>query len=399
MEVHSKLEYGKVLVNPHTYLGVSFWDRTQSKFSRWAYVVKNAIGELGLTITDNGFFGIGTKTPVATLTVQGASTSTPTFAITDVSANPNLVVTGEGNIGIGTFTPTSVLHISAPSPRLTLSDTSTTTKVAYLDWFVESRDGSFGVGLTGSSTALTIDGAGDVNIGDVSADGRTANLTVSGAVFATSYQVPQSEVTSFTLGSTASTSSPQATFTAEIPSDVLTADGKGVDIYKLATFTLSGVQALASTTSALGVRLTSLEDRVAALENGSISTASGSPLALSSSALASVLEGFGVLIQKGIAQFNTLVFRQLVASKDADGTSSAGSVIIPVGSALAQVTNSLVFPSTKIFFTFNSVVAGSWWVLTRLPAPSGVVLSAPQTTDVSFDYSCRPKGRSPPLPL
>ena len=51
--------------------------------------------------------------------------------------------------------------------------------------------------------------------------------------------------------------------------EVLSADGKGVDLYKLATFTLTGVQALATKVQSDEVRLAALETRVAALENGS----------------------------------------------------------------------------------------------------------------------------------
>ncbi|MCR4276051.1 MAG: DUF5011 domain-containing protein, partial [Candidatus Parcubacteria bacterium] len=174
--------------------------------------------------------------------------------------------------------------------------------------------------------------------------------------------------------------------TRDIAPEILSADGKGVDLYKFATFTLSGVQALAAKVEMQNTRLTSLEERMAALESGAISTASGSPLALGSSTLASALEGFGVLIRQGIAQFNTLVFRQLVASSDADGTSSAGSVALLAGNTVAQVTNAYVLPTSKIFVTFNSPVTGSWWVSDKLAGSFRVVLSEAQATDVSFDY-------------
>ncbi|MDE1919714.1 MAG: DUF5011 domain-containing protein, partial [Patescibacteria group bacterium] len=168
--------------------------------------------------------------------------------------------------------------------------------------------------------------------------------------------------------------------------EILSPDGKGVDIYKFATFTLAGVQALAAKVNAENTRLTSLETRVEALESGAVSSASASPITLGTTSLASALNSFGVLIQKGVAQFNTLVFRQLVASKDADGTSSAGSVVILSGNTVAQVNNSLVQPTTKVFVTFNSQIAGSWWVSDKAAGSFRVVLSAPQPGDVSFDY-------------
>jgi hypothetical protein len=176
---------------------------------------------------------------------------------------------------------------------------------------------------------------------------------------------------------------PNATTT--LSSSVLTVDGKSVDLYNLATYSVSEIARLAAKMDAQEVRVTSLETRIAALESGAISTSSGTPM-FSTSTLASALDSFGVLIQKGIAQFNTLVFRQLVASKDADGTSSAGSVTLLAGNTVAQVNNSLVAPSTKVFITFNSQITGSWWVSDKSNGSFRVVLSVPQAADVSFDY-------------
>lgn len=203
-------------------------------------------------------------------------------------------------------------------------------------------------------------------------------LAVDGEVHADNFVVP--------VGNAAGATSTSA-LGSQIPSSVLTADGNGVDLFKLATYNLASVTALAARMDAGDVKVTSLESRVTALESGAIgsqtsSTSSGSL----TSSLASALESFGVLIQKGIAQFNTLVFRQLVASKDADGTSSAGSVSILTGNTVAQVNNSLVVPSTKVFITFNSQIAGSWWVSDKQTGSFRVILSEAQTADVSFDY-------------
>jgi len=202
-------------------------------------------------------------------------------------------------------------------------------------------------------------------------------LTISGTVSAGAYRMSIAPVTGFTFGTT--------TVTAKIPSEVLTADGESVDLYKLATYNLSAVEALSTKVDAHEVRLTSLETRIDSLESGAVSSSSGTST-FSTTSLASAFEGFGVLIQKGIAQFNTLVFRQLVASKDADGTSSAGSVSILTGNTVAQVNNSLVMPSTKVFITFNSQIAGSWWVSDKAVGSFRVVLSEAQPADVSFDY-------------
>ncbi|MDO8567016.1 MAG: DUF5011 domain-containing protein [bacterium] len=209
-------------------------------------------------------------------------------------------------------------------------------------------------------------------------------LAVEGEVNAGSFVIPiGSQTSNASSGSLTSTS----TVAAQLPPEVLTADGLGVDLFKLSTYNLSAAHALAARMDVEAVKVTSLESRVTALESGAVSSEGAtSSLSLSTTSLANALNSFGVLIQKGIAQFNTLVFRQLVASKDADGTSSAGSISILNGNTVAQVDNSLVKPSTKVFVTFNSQITGSWWVSDKVDGSFRVVLSTPQATDVSFDY-------------
>ncbi len=226
-----------------------------------------------------------------------------------------------------------------------------------------------------TTPAITISASGNVGIGTTSPNRA---LTVSGDVGADKFVVPGASSASFTVGTT--------TLTAEVPSAVLTADGKGVDLYKLSTFTLATVQSLAVQQAALSAQVSSLAARVAKLENGSISVASGSPVSFSSSTLASALSGFGVLIQKGIAQFGTVVANRFVAATDASGASSAGSGTILAGNTVAQVDNAYAEPTTKVFVTFNAPVTGSWWVSDKAAGSFRVVLSVPQAGDVSFDY-------------
>ncbi|MGD0328642.1 MAG: immunoglobulin-like domain-containing protein [Minisyncoccia bacterium] len=178
----------------------------------------------------------------------------------------------------------------------------------------------------------------------------------------------------------------EATSTAGMPPDVLTVDGKSVDLYKLATYNLASVQTLAAAIDAQNIRLTSLEARVTALENGVVSTTSGSPITLSTSTLASALNGFGALIQKGIAQFGILVADQFVAATNSAGTSSAGTVTILAGNTVAQVNNAYVLPSSKIFVTLTASTTGSWYISDKQNGSFRFVLSTPQPNDVSFDY-------------
>ncbi len=299
-------------------------------------------------VSMGGPVGIGTTTPSAALSVQGVSGISDLFNIASSTGESVFYVNSNGSVGIGTTTPNHTLTVAGDIGAIAFVNTSTRSAKTDISY------------ITASTTDDMLN--------------QLVNLKVATYL----YKI-ESQQDPLRLG-----------FIAEdaqtIAPEILSPDGKGVDLYKLATFNIAATQALAARVDAQNMRLTSLEARVTALENGSISTASGSPITIGTTSLASAFNAFGVLIQKGIAQFNTLVFRQLVASKDADGTSSAGSVTILTGNTVAQVNNSLVQPSTKVFITFNSQITGSWWVSDKAAGSFRVILSAPQAADVSFDY-------------
>lgn len=207
-------------------------------------------------------------------------------------------------------------------------------------------------------------------------------LAVEGEVNAGRFVVPVPDVASAPAALPSATS----TLLSQLPPEVLTADGKGIDLYKLSTYNLVAVHALAARLNDDEVRVTSLESRVTALESGAISSENTSLISLSTTSLASAFEGLSAYISKGFAQFGTLIADRFVAATNSAGTSSASTVNIITGNTVAQVTNEYVLPTSKIFVTFNSQITGSWWVSDKQNGSFRVVLSAAQTADVSFDY-------------
>jgi len=300
-------------------------------------------------------FGLGgSETSISTIDPSGVALlgiqalDTRTRFISSATTTAVMTVDALGNVGIGTTTPNHTLAVAGDIGAIAFVNTST-------------RDAKTDISYVSASSTDTM-----------------LNQLVNLKVATYRYKI-ENQNDPLRLGFIAEEAQ-------QIAPEILSPDGKGVDLYKLATFNLAGIQALAAKMDAHETRLTALETRLTALESGAVASATSSPFALGTTSLASALSAFGVLIDKGIAQFNTLVFRQLVASKDADGTSSAGSVTILTGNTVASVQNSLVLPSTKVFITFNSSVTGSWWVSDKTAGSFRVVLSAPQATDVSFDY-------------
>ena len=96
----------------------------------------------------------------------------------------------------------------------------------------------------------------------------------------------------------------------EAPAEVLSIEGKGVDIYKLATFTLAGVQALAENVNKLELRVAALESSVL-VGGGATSTPSTGAVSTTIDAVIDYLAGLGANITEGIAYFTNLVANTL----------------------------------------------------------------------------------------
>ncbi len=217
--------------------------------------------------------------------------------------------------------------------------------------------------LTGTSTllssyqgsavpAITVDASGNVGIG-INAPSNA--LDVNGVVSANGFVV--------SAGSLVSTP------TAQIPSAVFTSDGKGIDLYKLATYNLATIQAVASSVDALTLRITSLDQRVTNLENASTTIATTtmatstpdvilSSFAAASTALSSALSDALSLItnsaQSGVNELGIAVhaglgiFDKIFAREVHTDQLCVGSVCVTQDQFLKMVQSSSAAAATSV---------------------------------------------------
>jgi hypothetical protein len=238
-----------------------------------------------------------------------------TAFISSATTSPIVIVDVQGNVGIGTTTPNHTLTVAGDVGAIAFVNTSTRsvkTDVNYVD---------------ASTTEMMLE--------------RLKSLRV-----ATYRYTIEDEHNPLRLG-----------FIAEdaqtLAPEILSPDGKGVDLYKLATFTLSGVQALAGQVDAHETRIASLEERVAMLESGAISSASGSSMSFASTTaeltswFASAGNGIGDLFAKTFRASEKICVDDQCLTKD--DVQSLLSLVRSQSTALGGSTSTT--PSTGITIT------------------------------------------------
>ncbi len=196
-------------------------------------------------------------TAVLAKAIQELATTTAFISSEWASTSPAFSVTAEGNIGIATSTPAYKLHVMGDVAATSFVNISTRE---------EKKDISYLSATDGDSVLAKI---------------KALNVATY------RYNIePNSNPLRLGL------------IAEEVPSEILAAGGKGVDIYKLSTFILAGVKSQQSALEALGVRIARLE---AAQPGGSAS----------SGGIADYLQTMGVRLSATVAQFKNVIIDTL----------------------------------------------------------------------------------------
>jgi len=235
--------------------------------------------KIGDRITVSSVAGVGTKATTTTETVgvalEAFSSGTGTILIAieneKTIETSQFVIDSKGNIGIGTTTPEYKLHVIGDIAAQSFVNISTREEKENISYYDNSDYESALQKISGIKVA-TYDYKNGLK------NPMATNITGTTNGIETHY-----------LGLIAE----------EAPKEVLSMTGKGVDLYKLTTLTLSAVKAL-------DIRLSELEAKISADATGG----NGDSSSIFNAFLA-FLEKLGVKITDGIASFKNLVANTL----------------------------------------------------------------------------------------
>ncbi len=277
------------------------------------------------------------------------------------------------------------------------------------DIAIDGDSGNVGIGTSSPATTtpykLAVGGdiiaTGFVNLSDEMAKTNISHVDASttasfldvlrGMMIAEYSYKNELGVASSTGTTTASTTPDRVGFLAqEAPQLVRSSSGNGIDLYKLITVSIGGLQALANKVDQVVASLNTLTTRVVALEQSAQNGIAGAVSGVTGSiadAFDSLLTSRGVAIsQDGKLYAPTVATNQLEVDPDSNGNSSVGSATIPAGTTTVEVQNVLVAENSKVFITFNSATGSGWYLANKQDGGFTVALDAPLQSDASFDY-------------
>ncbi len=316
------------------------------------------------TTTPYGFFSVEASSTAPALVINQASTTlNGPIAIFSASSTERARLTLSGNFGLGTTTPTQQLSASG---LMFIGGTGTSTiqsnlhvvgtlrsTLSYVGDLVFSNEFRFVEAATSSiPQALFLNNQHGINLFAIDENGNMGlgtttpqyKLHVLGDVAATSFvnistrslkkdityvtsseedemlaKITNLKIARYRYNDDSATSTSRLGLIAEeSPAEILSAAGNGVDVYKLTTFALAGMQAQQRKIDALEIRM----------NNFSPSGAGGG---ISFSSVLAEFESLGARISQGNAMFKAAVAESL----------TVGSAARPVGITLYdEVTGS-----------------------------------------------------------
>jgi hypothetical protein len=269
-----------------------------------------------------------------------------------------------------------------------------------------------------STPAMAIDGFGAINIGNVATSSPQGLLNVAGNVAAQGFvnistREEKTNIEYYTLdqydqalaeimgakvaaydyvNDESRSSTPQkgvelqnkrlGLIAEEAPSEVLSADGKGVDLYKMVSLAWAGIKAQQNQIDQLKM---DMEEIRILTSNFQLPTSNSGGLGFAS--VINAFKGIGMVFENGIARFQQVIAKSFTIQKPADSTqATVGEGAIPAGQTQTQIQSSKIKADSKIFVTFRGDYGSRWWIDSQTDGSAVIKIAQPLSNDVKFDW-------------
>jgi hypothetical protein len=344
------------------------------------------------------------------------------FETNDTSISPHLISFEVWSYLIEPNTIEGNLTTNTTSTDITSRDITSTNTTSISNTIFINSSGKVGIGIQNPSYKLDVDG-------DVRAN---SFINVSTAETKKDISFLNSDDYEEILGKIASTSVATYLYTNDpagserlgliaenAPREILSADGKGVDLYKMNSFVWAGLKGLSAKVANQQKEIKGIEQRLSEIEaklnpQGGVDPAkspdgdnrAGEKVTIIYSnnsinflqELINGLAGLGISIKDGIItavklvaeEVKTKILRANVISITVEEGKDnvVGTATIPPDSMEYQVKNSLVQENSKIFISFTSNTGNRTWYISEKKPDEGFVIKLNEVAieSMSFDY-------------
>jgi hypothetical protein len=168
----------------------------------------------------------------------------------------------------------------------------------------------------------------------------------------------------------------------EAPKEVLSVDGKGVDLYKMASLAWAGIKAQQKQIDQLKM---DMEEIRVLTSNFQLPTSNSGGLGFAS--VINAFKGVGMIFENGVARFQQVIAKSFTLEKNNDSTQSAvGEGTIPAGQTEYRINSSQIKADSKVFITWRGDYGSRWWIDEQQDGFAVVKVAAPLSSDVRFDW-------------
>jgi hypothetical protein len=297
------------------------------------------------------------------------------------TSTPFMSVDSFGNVSIGTTSATSKLNIGGDVAAEGFVNISTREAKENIEYLNENDYDEALADILGARVA-TYNYVNDPAYAEASA-GRQTSMTNGQCGQSGEIVSPAGDTISKNCGRRL------GLIAEEAPKEVLSADHKGVDLYKMVSFAWAGMKAQQKEIEALRLNVDDLRARIGAISNGQAGEiVSPAGDTISFGWILNAFRSLGAIFENGVARFQSLIAGSVNIEKSSVAeANSMGETTIPAGQTFVVVPNKIIRSDSQVFFSLKTPLKQTLAVTEIQDGTSfKIEMAEPETKDVKVGW-------------